>query len=77
MPRFNIDRIRQLFGEINSALHKLDGYADLSEEEMSVRAQRLKLPTKQLRGVLARYALLVESASEGAVLRRTPHERHS
>ena len=33
MPEFNIDRIRQLIGEINASLHKLSRYASLSEKE--------------------------------------------
>jgi len=31
VPEFNVDRIRQLLGEINSSLHKLNGYAELKE----------------------------------------------
>jgi len=33
LPQFNVDRIRQIIGEINSSLHKLSGYSKLSEEE--------------------------------------------
>jgi len=33
VPEFNVDRIRQLLGEINSSLHKLNGYAELSEKK--------------------------------------------
>lgn len=33
MPEFNIDRIRQIIGEINFALHKLERCVKLSEDE--------------------------------------------
>ena len=33
MPEYNIDRIRQIMGEVNVAIHKLAGYADISEEQ--------------------------------------------
>lgn len=33
MPRFNIDRIRQIAGEINSSLKKLQNIAKISEED--------------------------------------------
>lgn len=33
MPEFNVDRIRQIMGEINSSLHKLEAYSRLAEEE--------------------------------------------
>jgi len=32
VAKFNIDRIRQIMGEINSALYKLQGYAKLPEK---------------------------------------------
>ncbi len=56
MPKFNIDRIRQLFGEINSSLHKLDGYAELSEEEFLSSVDKVDS---------AKYNLIV--AIEGAI----------
>ncbi len=56
MPKFNIDRIRQLIGEINSALHKLDGYAELSEEEFLSSVDKIDS---------AKYNLIV--AIEGAI----------
>jgi uncharacterized protein YutE (UPF0331/DUF86 family) len=33
MPKFNVDRIRQIIGEVNSSLHKLSKYSSLTEEE--------------------------------------------
>lgn len=33
LPEFNIDRIRQIVGEINSSLHKLAEYSKLSEKK--------------------------------------------
>ncbi len=33
MPEYNVDRIRQIMGEINTALRKLDGYAGIAESE--------------------------------------------
>jgi uncharacterized protein YutE (UPF0331/DUF86 family) len=33
MPEYNRDRIRQIMGEINAALRKLDVYAGIAEEE--------------------------------------------
>ena len=33
MPEYNVDRIRQIMGEINAALRKLDGYAGIAENE--------------------------------------------
>ncbi len=33
MPEFNVDRIRQIIGEVNSSLHKLSKYSSLTEEE--------------------------------------------
>lgn len=32
MTEYNVDRIRQIMGEINAALRKLDAYAGLTEE---------------------------------------------
>lgn len=56
MPKFNIDRIRQLFGEINSSLQKLGGYASLSEEEFLSSTDKVDS---------AKYNLIV--AIEGAI----------
>jgi uncharacterized protein YutE (UPF0331/DUF86 family) len=33
VAEYNVDRIRQIMGEINAALRKLDGYAGTAEEE--------------------------------------------
>ena len=41
MPKFNLDRIRQIVGEINSALYKLERYAGLSEEEILSNPDKL------------------------------------
>jgi uncharacterized protein YutE (UPF0331/DUF86 family) len=56
LPKFNIDRIRQLFGEINSSLHKLAGYAELSEDEFLSNVDKVDS---------AKYNLIV--AIEGAI----------
>lgn len=56
MPEFNVDRIRQLLGEINSSLHKLDGYAKLSETSFLSNADKVDS---------AKYNLIV--AIEGAI----------
>lgn len=56
MPKFNIDRIRQIIGEVNSSLHKLDGYAELSEENFLSNADKVDS---------AKYNLIV--AIEGAI----------
>lgn len=56
MPKFNVDRIRQLLGEINSSLRKLDGYAELKEEDFLSNADKVDS---------ARYNLIV--AVEGAI----------
>ena len=56
MPEFNVDRIRQLFGEINSSLHKLNGYAELSEKEFLSNIDKVDS---------AKYNLIV--AIEGAI----------
>lgn len=41
MPEFNLDRIRQIIGEINNALYKLEGYAGLSEQEILSNTDKL------------------------------------
>jgi uncharacterized protein YutE (UPF0331/DUF86 family) len=56
MPEFNVDRIRQLLGEISSALHKLDGYAELSEKAFLSNTDKVDS---------AKYNLIV--AIEGAI----------
>ena len=56
MPEFNIDRIRQIVGEINSSLHKLDGYSRLAEKEFLSNADKVDS---------AKYNLII--AIEGAV----------
>lgn len=56
MPKFNVDRIRQLLGEINSSLRKLDGYAELKEEDFLSNADKVDS---------ARYNLIV--AVEGTI----------
>ena len=56
MPEFNVDRIRQLLGEINSSLHKLDGYTELSEKEFLSNIDKVDS---------AKYNLIV--AIEGAI----------
>lgn len=33
MPEYNVDRIRQLMGEVNAALHKLRKHAELKEKD--------------------------------------------
>lgn len=56
MSKFNLDRIRQIVGEINSALYKLENYARLSEDELFSNADKLDS---------AKYNLIV--AIEGAI----------
>lgn len=56
MTKFNVDRIRQLLGEINSSLNKLDGYAELIEEDFLSNADKVDS---------AKYNLIV--AIEGAI----------
>ena len=56
MPEFNVDRIRQLLGEINSSLRKLDGYAQLSEKDFLSNSDKVDS---------AKYNLIV--AIEGAI----------
>ena len=56
MPEFNVDRIRQLLGEINSSLRKLDGYAQLPEKDFLSNSDKIDS---------AKYNLIV--AIEGAI----------
>jgi uncharacterized protein YutE (UPF0331/DUF86 family) len=56
VPEFNVDRIRQLLGEINSSLHKLDSYAQLSEKGFLSNSDKVDS---------AKYNLIV--AIEGAI----------
>jgi len=56
VPRFNIDRIRQIIGEINSSLHKLEGYSKLTEEGFLSNVHKLDS---------AKYNLII--AIEGAI----------
>jgi dihydroxy-acid dehydratase len=44
----------------------------VSEEELARRRATWKPPKRDLRGILARYARLAESASKGAILREPP-----
>jgi len=41
VPEYNVDRIRQIMGEINAALRKLDGYAGIPEEEFLSNPEKL------------------------------------
>ena len=41
MLEYNIDRIRQIMGEINAALRKLDGYAGIAEEEFLANPEKV------------------------------------
>ena len=41
MPEYNVDRIRQIMGEINAALRKLEGYAGTAEEEFLSNPEKL------------------------------------
>lgn len=56
MPEFNIDRIRQLIGEINSALRKLTEHSKLNEAEFLSDTDKVDS---------AKYNLIV--AIEGAI----------
>ena len=56
MPEYNIDRIREIMGEVNAALHKLVAYADMSEQDFVANAEKLDS---------AKYNLIV--AIEGAM----------
>lgn len=56
MPEFNVDRIRQIIGEVNSSLHKLSKYSSLTEEEFLASEDKVDS---------AKYNLIV--AIEGAI----------
>ena len=56
MPRINIDKIRQIAGEINSSLAKLEKYADLKEDIFLASSEKIDS---------AKYNLIV--AIEGVV----------
>ncbi len=56
MPEFNVDRIRQIIGEVNSSLHKLSKYSSLTEEEFLASEDKVDG---------AKYNLIV--AIEGAI----------
>ena len=56
MPEYNVDRIRQIMGEINAALRKLAGYAEMSEQDFVANPEKLDS---------AKYNLIV--AIEGAM----------
>lgn len=56
MPEYNVDRIRQIMGEINAALRKLAGYAEISEGEFLSNPEKVDS---------AKYNLIV--AIEGAM----------
>jgi uncharacterized protein YutE (UPF0331/DUF86 family) len=56
VPEYNVDRIRQIMGEINSALHKLTCYAEISEREFLSNPEKVDS---------AKYNLIV--AIEGAM----------
>jgi len=56
VPEYNVDRIRQIMGEINAALRKLAGYAEMSEQDFVANPEKLDS---------AKYNLIV--AIEGAM----------
>jgi uncharacterized protein YutE (UPF0331/DUF86 family) len=56
VPEYNVDRIRQIMGEINAALHKLAGYGEISEREFLTNPEKVDS---------AKYNLIV--AIEGAM----------
>ena len=41
MPEYNVDRIRQLMGEVNSALHKLRKHAELQEKDFLTNEDKI------------------------------------
>jgi uncharacterized protein YutE (UPF0331/DUF86 family) len=41
VPEYNVDRIGQIMGEINAALHKLDRYSRMSEEEFLSSSEKV------------------------------------
>jgi len=56
VPEYNVDRIRQIRGEINAALHKLAAYAEIPEREFLSNPEKVDS---------AKYNLIV--AIEGAM----------
>jgi uncharacterized protein YutE (UPF0331/DUF86 family) len=56
VPEYNVDRIREIMGEVNAALHKLAAYADTAEKDFIGNAEKLDS---------AKYNLIV--AIEGAM----------
>lgn len=56
MPQFNVDRIRQIIGEINSSLYKLSGYSRLAKKEFLSDSNKVDS---------AKYNLII--AIEGAI----------
>jgi uncharacterized protein YutE (UPF0331/DUF86 family) len=56
VPEYNVDRIRQIMGEINAALHKLAAYTEISESEFLSHPEKVDS---------AKYNLIV--AIEGAM----------
>ena len=56
MPEYNVDRIREIMGEMNAALHKLAAYAEVSEREFLSHPEKVDS---------AKYNLIV--AIEGAM----------
>jgi uncharacterized protein YutE (UPF0331/DUF86 family) len=41
VSEYNVDRIRQIMGEINAALRKLAGYAEISKEEFLSNPEKI------------------------------------
>jgi uncharacterized protein YutE (UPF0331/DUF86 family) len=56
VPEYNVDRIRQIMGEINVALHKLAAYTEISESDFLSNPEKVDS---------AKYNLIV--AIEGAM----------
>jgi len=56
VPEYNVDRIREIMGEMNAALHKLAAYAEVSEREFLSHPEKVDS---------AKYNLIV--AIEGAM----------
>lgn len=56
MPEYNVDRIRQIMGEINEALFKLGRYSEISEQEFLSSSEKIDS---------AKYNLII--AIEGAI----------
>jgi uncharacterized protein YutE (UPF0331/DUF86 family) len=56
VPEYNVDRIRQMMGEINAALHKLDRYSEISKKKFLSNSEKVDS---------AKYNLII--AIEGAI----------